>query len=308
MTRPRRWIDHDGYVPVHFQVVDQLEDAVNTSDVTAWDPVWALVTVVVGVLLSRLVRAGVRRVGRRAELAPNVVDLLGTTAMWMVISIAIVLALTFVGLDVTPLWLFILLVIVVFVVGGRSLLEGFGAGILLQARAPFRPGDVVRLQGFEGTVAEVNSRTVVVDLIDGRRVYLPNTQVLAGSIENLTHHGSLMSTLLLDVVYGTDLAEARDIAVRAMVGLPLVYEDPPPVADVTGFEASSVRLRLRFWHDAGIVSGWEAVDAAARAVYAGYAERGIAFAFPQATLWWGDRPSAEATGEDGGPPPFPAAT
>jgi small conductance mechanosensitive channel len=277
---------------VRSQIVEEISGAVDTSGVSTWDPLWALVTIVIGVAAGRFARAGARRFGRRLLLAPNMIDLLATTTMWSTISISFVLALTFVGLDVTPLWLLILLVLVVFVVGGRSLLEAFGAGVLLQARAPFRPGDLVVAGEERGVVREVNSRTVILDSFDGRRIHLPNTQVLADRIVNLSHRDERMSALHLDVVYGTDLDEACRIAVDALSEVEQVIPAPTPVAEVRTFEASSVRIRLRFWHHSDELSEHAAIDAAARAAYSAFYAEGIEFAFPQQTLWWGSRDDA----------------
>jgi len=185
--------------------IDSISDAVDTSNVTTWDFVWAATSVVVGVILSRIARATVRRYGQRASLPPNMTDLLGTIVMWMVVAVSVVFALTFVGLDVAPLWILIVLILVGFAVGGRSLLESFGAGILLQARSPFEPGDLVKLGAESGIVHEVNSRVVVIDTLDGRRVFVPNSTVIAEPIVNLTHRPIRMAELGLDVVYATDL-------------------------------------------------------------------------------------------------------
>lgn len=269
------------------QVVEHIDEAVDTTAVSTWDPLWALITLVAGVGLSRAARVASRRIGQSVDLPANMVDLLGTAVMWTVVAVSVVFALTFVGLDVTPLWLLILIVAVVFVVGGRTLLEAFGAGILLQARAPFRPGDLIFVGEERGVVHEVNSRTVVLDTFDGRRIHLPNAKVLAEPIVNLTHRNVRMSSLLLDVVYGTDLGLACRVAVASLGDLHEVATEPPPVAEVRTFEPSSVRIRLRFWHSADETAEFAAVDAAAQSVYAAYEAEGIEWAFPQQTLWWG---------------------
>lgn len=282
--------------------IDTINEVIDTSDVSQWDPIWALVSVVVGIILSRIARAAVRHYGHKAELPANIVDLLATITMWIIVTISVVLGLTWVGLNVTPLWLLILLVIVGFVVGGRALLEGFGAGVMLQARAPFEPGDLVRLREDRGVVVEVNSRVVIIDAEDGRRLYIPNQQVLREPIENLTHRSVRMSYLYLDVIYSTDLDAARELAVGALSELDSVRPKPAPVAEVISFEESSVRIRLRFWHDSDLLSEWTAVDEAARATHRAFHDHGIHFAFPQATLWWGtDTPGDTATPQDPSP-------
>jgi small conductance mechanosensitive channel len=268
--------------------IDSISDAVDTADVTTWDFVWAGVSIVVGVILSRIARATVRRYGMRASLPLNMIDLLGTIVMWTVVAVAVVFALTFVGLDVAPLWILIILIAVVFAVGGRSLLESFGAGILLQARSPFEPGDLVTLGADTGLVKEVNSRVVVIDTLDGRRIFVPNAKVLSEPIVNLTHRPDRMSELALDVVYRTDLDRAAAVAERALSDVDAVAADPPPIAQVSAFGESSITIVLRYWHASGMLAEWAATDAAARAVFRAYGENDIEFAFPQRTLWWGD--------------------
>lgn len=268
--------------------ISDLDQFVDTSEVTAWDFAWAAVALVVGSILARLARNGVRMYASRAGLPANTVDLLGTTMQWSVISISAVVALTFVGLNLAPVWILIIIVAAVLVVGGRTLLEAFGAGILLQARSPFEPGDLVQLGDHRGIVKEINSRVVVIDAIDGRRIFLPNQQVLNGPIVNLTHRKLRMSTLYLDVTYATDLDRACDVAVGALDALDNVLSRPSPVAEVTSFEASAIRIQLRFWHESDLPAEWSALDAAARAVHSAYASARIEFAFPQATLWWGE--------------------
>jgi small-conductance mechanosensitive channel len=217
------------------------------------------------------------------------IDLLGTIVMWSIVAIGTVFALTFVGLDVAPLWMLIIFVGIVFVIGGRTLLESFGAGLLLQSRSPFEPGDFVKLGEDSGVVVEVNSRVVVVDAVDGRRLFIPNTNVLNNTIENLTHRKLRMSTLYLDVEYGTDLDKAIALAESSAKGEELVLERPPPQALVSEFATSSVQITYRFWHEPTLIGEWNAVDAAARAVYKAYRDNGIVFAFPNQTLWWGDK-------------------
>ena len=273
-----------------------LDQFVDTTEVTGWDFLWAAIALVVGAILARVTRNAIRTYAGRANLPSNTVDLLGTTAQWAVFAIGVVVALTFVGLNLAPVWILIIIVAAVLIVGGRTLLEAFGAGVLLQTRSPFTSGDLVQLGDHQGVVKEINSRVVVLDAIDGRRVFLPNQQVLANPIVNLTLRKLRMSTLYRDVTYSTDLDRACDVARASLEDLEQVLSRPAPGTEVMSFEASAIRIQLRFWHPSDLPSEWAAVDVAARSVRAAYAAAGIEFAFPQATLWWGEdqRPDAGA--------------
>ncbi len=280
--------------PILAQIpLDQISDAVDTTYVTPADYVWALLTLVVGIILSRVARRLTRRYGQQAKLPQNVIDLIGTITMWSVVTLSVLFALTFIGLSVPLLWLAIVLGIVLFAIGGQALFTSFGAGILLQSRAPFEPGDLVLLLGEQGVVVEINSRVVILDTVDGRRAFLPNAQVIASPIINLSHRDSRMSQLAIDVAYGTDLEHAMTVAAGSLEGLATIRSEPEPAAEVIGFEDSSVRIRLRFWHRSDQLSEWTAIDEAARAVYAAFGEAGIQIPFPQRTLWWGDPPPGD---------------
>jgi small conductance mechanosensitive channel len=270
-------------------IPDDVSEIVDTADVTKFDFLWALITLVLAVVGGRVGRMLIRRYARKAGLSPNIVDLLGTIVMWSLMAIGTVIALTFLGLAIAPLWLLIVFVVAAFVIGGRSLLEAFGAGILLQARAPFEQGDFVKLGEDSGVVVEVNSRVVVLDAVDGRRLYIPNTKVLQNTIENLTHRKLRMSVLYLDVEYGTDLDRAIELAEASGADLDALLARPRPEAQVSSFAESSVQIAYRFWHEPTVIDEWNAIDAAARAVYKAYADNDIVFAFPNATLWWGNR-------------------
>jgi small conductance mechanosensitive channel len=266
---------------------DIVNEVVDTTGVTEWDVVLAVGTVILAAVFGHMLALVARRAGRKASLPPNVVDLISTIARWGVTTVGFVAAMSMIGLNVAPLWLLVVLIILMFAIGGRALLEAFGAGVMLQARAPFAAGDLVELAGVQGVVVEVNSRVVVLDTIDGRRVYLPNQQVLRSEIINLTAHGSRMSHIYLDVAYGTNLDDACRIAVAAAQTVDVICSEPEPIAEVASLEASAVRIRLRFWHDSHRASEWAATDAAVRAAYSAYDEQGVDFAFPQQTLWWG---------------------
>lgn len=283
--------------------VDTVTEAFDTNSVTTWDPVWALVAIIVGVIIGRFTRTAIRRYGGRADLPPNVIDLVGTISMWTIVSFSVVVALTFIGFTAAPLIIFIAIVAIVMVVGGRSLIENFGAGVMLQARAPFEPGDEITTDEYTGVVLEVNSRVVVVRTLDNRLVYVPNTVVLQNAIINLTHDAYRIGEVMVDVAYGTDLELALDSVLAAVNAAPEILDDPPAVAEIRGFAKSGVTIRVRYGHEPDVLSEWAATNAAAMATYSGLRSAGITIPFPQRTLWWGDGPQGgNDPGDVGGAP------
>ncbi len=253
-----------------------------------------------GLLLGQLVRwALVRAERRRGDLRGALV--LARLVRLGVVGLALIYALAQVGVRIGPL-------VAAAGVGGvalafavKSIFENFLAGILLLLRRPFRPGDEIAALDFAGTVEDVNLRTVVLRTYDGRRVHLPNGNVLSSPIVNESAFPVRRSELLVGVAYAADVARAADELRRAAEQVPGVVADPPPEAYAFQFGASSVDLCLRFWHASSTAEGWRV----RHAVLAGAKRRleavEIPIPFEQLTVTWaGDEPVPAAAGARAG--------
>ncbi len=274
------------------QIVDitQIDELVDVSTVSPWDPLFAVLSIVAGVIIGSVFRVLIRRYGRRSGLAPNLIDLFGTITLWTIVSISVIIALSLVGFNLAPIWLAILMLGVVGVVSGRVLLENFGAGVTLQARTPFVPGDQIATGDVVGHVREVNSRVVVIDTVDGKQVLVPNAMVLQNPITNFTKHEYRMSRLGVSVIYRTDLAFAASVIEAALRSADGVLDDPTPIVQVESFDDSGIMIAARFWHLPGILDERAATHAAAVSIAETLTVEGVEFAFPQLTMWWGSQP------------------
>src|SRR6266481_9777078 len=58
----------------------------------------------------------------------------------------------------------------------QNILQNFLAGILLLWAEPFRVGDEIKLDNYEGTVEEIQARATIIETYDGRRVVIPNAE------------------------------------------------------------------------------------------------------------------------------------
>lgn len=272
-----------------------VEELIDTTYVTGWDFLWAILTILGGLLLARVARIAVRRtLSKVPDLPDNIVNLITKLAGWAIITIAVVLALPFIGVDTGPVVIIVLLVAAAAVLSGRVLLENLGAGVILQSEATFKPGDQIETNHAVGKVMEVSSRAVKIDAIDGRRIVVPNISVLSGSVINLTTRPERRSELMVGLEYGTDLDAAREVLVAAAQDAAGVLDEPPVDVFVSTFGESSIDFRVWFWHGSEIRSHYEATDAVARSIDRACRRNGLTIAFPQRTLWWGDETPPES--------------
>jgi len=126
----------------------------------------------------------------------------------------------------------------------------------LQIRRPFRAGDQVSLGGCEGTVEDIDFRTVVLRSFDGDRVLVPCAAVLTAPIINHTVLGRRRTTLAIGVGYDADLETARRVLLDVLAGVDDAASEPRPEVWVKQFDDSSVALDLRFWHQPDVATLW----------------------------------------------------
>src|SRR6202171_5050765 len=64
----------------------------------------------------------------------------------------------------------------------QNILQNFLAGLLLLWAEPFRIGDEIKLDPYEGTVDEIQTRATIIKNYDGRRVVIPNADLFSHSV------------------------------------------------------------------------------------------------------------------------------
>jgi small-conductance mechanosensitive channel len=129
----------------------------------------------------------------------------------------------------------------------KDIFENFLAGILILVTRPFRIGDQIIYDRFEGTVEEIQTRATWVKTYDGRRVVIPNSELFKNSVTVNT----AFETRRLEYDFKIARFEQIEDAKKVIVGVMQHSKDvlPEPRADVivTGFDSSTVTLRARWW-------------------------------------------------------------
>ncbi|HEX3620715.1 MAG TPA: mechanosensitive ion channel family protein [Acidimicrobiales bacterium] len=278
--------------------VAQSNDAIVTHGLTARD--WALAggIAVGGVIVAKVVRHLVARAAARDDGHGAAAEAVGRFAGLALAAIAFVYALGVIGVRLGPLVGALGIGGLALAFAGQSILSNFLASIILQLRRPFRRGDQVKLDDCEGTVEEINFRTVVLRTYEGQRVLVPCAQVLSTPITNHTTLGRRRTTLEVSVAYDADLEEARAVLLRAAHTVDGVLDHPSPEVWVESFGDSGIPLAMRFWHAPDAATLWRVRSAVAVAAKQALDAAGIAIPFPQRVLRFVSEPEQEPSRAD----------
>lgn len=231
--------------------MDNIDQILDPGSNSFWNLLLATGIVVASIVVARFARRAVRRNLRKYDgLDDYGGAALGRITGWVVVLLGVVLGLAVLGVDMVP-WVLIFILVALFVVlSARSLIENWAAGLLLQARGPYRPGDRIETTGYVGYVESTNIRSVVVRTGDGQIIHIPNVDVLRNPIVNRTgHEGHRRSSINFGVAYDTGLDAVERLLVEAATSVSGTYAEPAPSAWVASLGDSTIVLELRFWHD-----------------------------------------------------------
>jgi small conductance mechanosensitive channel len=132
----------------------------------------------------------------------------------------------------------------------QNILQNFLAGLLLLLSEPFRVGDEIKLDTFEGTVREIQTRATIIRTYDERRVVIPNADLFTHSVVVNTASDTRRWEYDFTVTGVQDVAEAKSRIVAAIRSAPGTLPDPAPealIADLSDLKAGVLKIRALWW-------------------------------------------------------------
>ena len=132
----------------------------------------------------------------------------------------------------------------------QNILQNFLAGLLLLWAEPFRVGDQIKLDTFEGTVEDIQTRATTIKTYDGRRVVIPNAELFIHSVTVNTAFEIRRWEYELSTKAPHGLAKLKSFLVDTLAKVDGVLPEPAPealVMDLGDADAGIVKLRLTWW-------------------------------------------------------------
>jgi small conductance mechanosensitive channel len=207
----------------------------------------ALAIFVIGRWIAKAILRGLDGIMERSKLDISLRKFLGDVAYAVMFVVILIAALDTVGLKTTA---------VVAVLGAAGLavglalqgsLSNFAAGVMLIIMRPYKVGDVVVIGKYMAKVDAIRVFHTVVITADHREVTIPNGQIIAQPIENLTALGRRRVDLVVSVSQTADLARVRQLLEGVLKDDDRIQSTGATEIDVAEITDSSVKLLLRPW-------------------------------------------------------------
>lgn len=211
-----------------------------TIDLSLMNILRSILILVGAYFLARFTRGFLERTFTRVKLEPRVAKILLPIVFYGIIGLAVVWVLGGFGLSV----------LVLGIVTGfalQDLIKNFAAGMLILTTRPFQQGDWILVSGNEGIVAEVGWRGTFIDTFDGRRIVIPNSNIVTNVITNNSAKSQLRSTLRFNVPLTVDYARVESLILEALQTVPGISPDPLPRVLLDTLSGDAMNLTVWIW-------------------------------------------------------------
>lgn len=249
-------------------------------------PLWiaAFVVIILSIILAKIARGMI--VNKLAESGieeeHKEVQILGGRMTYLgVLTIGITIALKMAGIDLTTI-----IAAVAFGIGFalKDLIMNFLAGVMILVGRQFTLGDFIKIGDTIGKVVEIQSRTTVLQAIDGTKVIVPNAELFKNQVTSFTSNPFRRIDIIVRVDFRNNLENAIKICFKAIKNTKGVLIEPKPAVLIDEIAESSINLKLKAWVDSK--GGWLKIKSdLIQNVKKEFDKYGIAIPWPMETLF-----------------------
>jgi small-conductance mechanosensitive channel len=196
-------------------------------------------------LVSRLFE---NRITKVPEITPRARVLLGKLIKVTLVTLAVILSLTSIGLDLSTLAVFTGAVGIGLGLGLQKTSSNLFSGFILLLDRSIKPGDVIEVGGTYGWVSAMGARYVSVETRDGTEFLIPNEDMITHQVLNWSHKSDRVRLKVpVRVPHDADLDHVMSLMLEAAARPARTLKVPAPLVIIIDFGETAIDLELRFW-------------------------------------------------------------
>lgn len=230
------------------KAVDDIGDSfgrfVQKSPFEDW--LWALLTLIVGILIVRLV-GFLLRIAVHRFLPEQHVPMFVKVVRYGGYTTAVVVALNRAGVDLSVLLGAAGILTVAIGFASQTSASNVISGLFLVGERPFVVGDIIRVETIVGVVEAIDFVSVKLRTFDNLYARIPNEILFKSTIVNHTHYHIRRIDLEFPLPPEADLHTLRDALYETVSHIPTVLDEPSLDLQLIGFQSAGVQARFCAW-------------------------------------------------------------
>ena len=218
-------------------------------------------------------------------ISTSVLPLVRRTLLTLIWALGIVMALNNVGVDVATLIAGLGIGGLAFALAAQDTIKNIFGGITIFTDNPFRIGDRIKVDGFDGFVEDIGIRSTRIRTLEKRLVTIPNYKIVEASVENVSDEPKRRVLMKIGLVFNTT-PDKMEQAIRILKNIPQKVQHVDPDEMITTFsDFGEHALYLMFIYfvlpDGDVMNTPSEVNFE---ILRQFNEAGLEFAFPTRTI------------------------
>lgn len=279
------WIS--GLLPVLLEEAGDVQWKVGGATLSLRSVIDGAINVGLALLLALWLASAIeaRLLGGAAGGNLSLRKMLANAVRAVLMLVAVLVALTAVGIDLTTLSVLGGAIGVGIGLGLQQLASNYVSGFVVLAERALRIGDSVRVDGFEGRITDIRARYTVIRSGSGSEAIVPNETMVTQRVENLSlADRRVWQSTSVGVEYGCDVDLVLRLLRAAALSSKRVLREPAPFVGLSAFGADALEFTVGYWMaepEAGALGLRSEVNLA---ILRSLREHGIDIPFPQRVL------------------------
>ena len=239
----------------------------------------AIVVLLLGRWVIKLIKKGLTRIMERRKADPSLSSFLMSLVSVLLTFLLIIAIVGILGVNTSSLVALLASAGLAIGMALSGTLQNFAGGVMIMLFKPFKVGDFISAQGYEGVVNEIQIFNTHVLTPDNKEVILPNGSLSTGAMTNFSKQGTRRVDWSFSIAYGDDYDKAKSLLLRLCDEDGRIQKTPKPFVELGKLNDSSVDITVRVWVDAA--DYWAVFFSMNEKVYKVFAQEGLNIPFPQ---------------------------
>ena len=207
----------------------------------------AIVILIIGLILIKIILGIAAKALHKTKLDPSIHKFILSALKAALYVILLVIILSSLKVPTAPLVTVLGAMGAALALGLQGSLSNVAAGILILVNQPFKKGDLVDTNGYQGIVDAIDITCTTIQTVDNRTVILPNSTVLGSAIVNNTAEKMRRVDVSYGIAYSADIARAKEVICEVCKKNQYVLDEPAVFVGVGEHGENAVILDLRCW-------------------------------------------------------------
>lgn len=179
----------------------------------------------------------------------TLISIIKRTVLGVIWAIGVMMALRNVGVDVGALIAGLGIGGLAFALAAQDTIKNVFGGITIFTDRPFRIGDRIKVDGFDGIVEDIGIRSTRIRTFEKRLVTIPNYKIVEASIENVSDEPMRRVVMNIGLTYDTSPDKMQE-AITILKNIPKKMNEVDEnnlLAVFSEFAPYSMNLKFIFW-------------------------------------------------------------